>query len=299
MIRHRLVPILSSFGLPAYFSLAFVISWSCWLPAALSGEDIGAAWIQGLVYAGIAGPAIAGIGLLYLTGDRAQRMDFWERVYQVGRLRPRWFAAVVLIYPLLTALGAGLDWTLSGHRPDAGILMQLLSNPGTLFAYLILVLLLGPVPEELGWRGYALDRLQARWTAFGSSLLLGVAWAAWHLPLFFVKGSYQNGLGFGTLAFWLFNLTAIASSVLITWVYNKNERSIFSAIFLHGVLNLTRAVMTLSEAAEVARTLLLTALASGIVIYWGINGRAKPIESRARCPGRGAERQGAGGSESP
>ena len=53
--------------------------------------------------------------------------------------------------------------------------------------------------EELGWRGYVLDRLQEKRSALVSSLILGVVWSLWHLPLFFVQGSYQAGLGVGTL----------------------------------------------------------------------------------------------------
>ena len=258
-----------SLELPAYFGLTFGISWCCWLPAALFGGGVGISWVQTLVYAGIAGPPIAAIALLNLNGSRAQREDFWDRVWNFGRLRRGWIVAIVLVYPALTALGAALDRALSGHDPDWGALARLVSDPIYMVAHLVLVLALGPIPEELGWRGYALDRMQGRWTALGASLLLGTAWAAWHLPLFFVEGSYQNGLGFGTLEFWLYNLTAIAASVLITCVYNNSDRSILSAILVHGVLNLTRVAVILPTVAELARTLLLVALAIGVVAVLG------------------------------
>lgn len=59
----------------------------------------------------------------------------------------------------------------------------------------------GPLPEELGWRGFALDRLQRRTTALRASLILGTLWALWHLPLFYMPGTYQAGLGAGTARF--------------------------------------------------------------------------------------------------
>lgn len=143
--------------------------------------------------------------------------------------------------------------------------MSLLSNPLHLFVNVVMTFALGPFPEELGWRGYALDRLQARRTALGASLLLGMAWAAWHLPLFFVKGSYQNGLGFGSAGFWLYGLTAVSASVLLTFVYNSNDRSVLSAILLHFVLNSTRGAVELGPRAELIRTSFLAALAIGVV----------------------------------
>jgi membrane protease YdiL (CAAX protease family) len=87
------------------------------------------------------------------------------------------------------------------------------------------MLFFGPVPEELGWRGCALDRLQERDSALISSLIIGGTWALWHLPLFFIAGTYQHGLGVGTPAFWLFMVTKFPDSILMTWIYNNTRRS--------------------------------------------------------------------------
>ena len=261
----------ASLELPAYFALTFAISWSFWLPAAFSGASISTPWVRWLVYAGIAGPALAGVGLLYLSSTPAQRDDYWDRVFEFRRLGPRWLAAIALTYPLLTAPAIAFDWIANGRMPDAGMLLRLLTHPASLLSYLGFILLLGPVPEELGWRGYALDRLQLHRTPLRSSLILGAAWAAWHLPLFFVYGTYQNGLGFGTIEFWLFILTAVSCSVLMTWIYNGTDRSILSAMLFHGVVNFTRAAVTLSVTAEVARAVLLVALAAGVTCSWRTN----------------------------
>jgi len=277
--RLRIRP--ESLELTAYFGLTFGISWCCWLPAALFGDGVGVPWVQVLVYAGIAGPPIAAIALLRLNGSRAQREEFWGRVWDFSRLGRGWIVAIVLVYPVLTVLAAIPDRVLSGSGPDWDPLARLVSDPAYMAAHLVLVLALGPIPEELGWRGYALDRMQARRSALGAALLLGTAWAAWHLPLFFVEGSYQYGLGFGTLEFWLYNLTAIAASVLIACVYNNNERSILSAILVHGVLNLTRGAVILPAVAELARTLLLVALAIGVVAVLG----ADTLAGGSRRPG--------------
>lgn len=254
--------------LAAFFTLAFAISWTLWVPVALSGESIDRAWARWLLYAGIAGPALAALVLLYGRGTRTEREDFWDRLFEFRRVGLRWLAVITLCYPLLTALAVGLDWALWHRIPDTRVLDQVLANPATLLAYAGFTLLLGPIPEELGWRGYALDRLQSRWTPLVSSLLLGIAWAAWHLPAFLIRGTYQHGLGLGRVDSGLFVVSVIGLSVLMTWVYNTTGRSILSAILFHGVVNSTRATVTVSLDAEAMRTLLLVAVAIVVALSW-------------------------------
>jgi membrane protease YdiL (CAAX protease family) len=89
-------------------------------------------------------------------------------------------------------------------------------QPFGIVRFAMFTLVFGPLPEELAWRGYALDRLQMRWNALMSSLMLEGVWTVWHLPLFFIKGSYQHGLGVGTLGFWLFMMDKVPQSIIMT-----------------------------------------------------------------------------------
>ena len=265
-VQWRLTP---RAGLVAFFVVAFGFSWSFWIPSAVfgGGDEIGVA-DKTLLYAGIPGPFVAACLLLYIGGPIAAFRDFWRRIYEVERLAPRWLAAVLLIYPMLTVLAVGLDWISGGPLPDTEKLTKLLFDPILLLASIGYLFLLGPLPEEPGWRGYALDRLLVHCGAVTASIWLGILWAFWHMPLFFVTGSYQHGIGFGTQAFWLFNLTAVSASILMTWVYQHSERSIFSAILFHAVINFTRDVVPLSDRAELIRTTLLTLFACIIAIHW-------------------------------
>lgn len=254
--------------LRTFFALAFAISWAVWMPVVMSGRGVDVAWARWLLYAGIAGPGLAAIVLLYSGGTRSERAEYWDRVFEFRRVGPRTLVLIVLGYPLLTALAVALDWLLSARAPDASVLARLVEEPATLLAYVGFTLLLGPIPEELGWRGYALDRLQSRWTPVRSSLLLGAAWAVWHLPEFWMPGTYQHGIGIGTPEFWLFVATAIGLSVLMTWVYNTTRRSTLSAIVIHGAVNLSRATVNVSLAAEVIRTSLVLTAAVIVVLAW-------------------------------
>ena len=86
----------------------------------------------------------------------------------------------------------------------------------------------GGLDEEMGWRGYALPRLQGRLGPMTANLLLGVVWAFWHLPLWFVPGSFQAGTPFG-----LYVASTTALSFLIGWVYNGTGGSLLLAILAH------------------------------------------------------------------
>lgn len=85
--------------------------------------------------------------------------------------------------------------------------------------------------EEIGWRGFALPRLQARFNALTSSLILGVIWAGFHLPLFWTIGSTQAGQ-----PMWGFLLSILASSVIVTWLYN-NTGSLLLVLLFHASVN--------------------------------------------------------------
>jgi membrane protease YdiL (CAAX protease family) len=142
----------------------------------------------------------------------------------------------------------GCDFGSIGER-GAQLEARFLEQPLAVIPFAIFTLAFGPLPEEIAWRGYALDRLQTRWNALISSLILGTAWTVWHLPLFSIAGSYQNSL-VGSSSFWLFMLDKVPQSVVMTWIYNHNQRSTLSAVLLHFMVNFTGELFRLTEHAE-------------------------------------------------
>jgi uncharacterized protein len=103
------------------------------------------------------------------------------------------------------------------------------------------LLIIGPLSEEIGWRGYALERLQTRWNALSSSLIVGLVWALWHLPLFMMVGTSQHESGVLFIGF-LIKLTA--SAILYTWLYNNTKKSLWSAILLHWLYTYAAQVLS-------------------------------------------------------
>ncbi|MBN1668652.1 MAG: CPBP family intramembrane metalloprotease [Anaerolineales bacterium] len=251
-----------------YFLLTFAFSWLFWLPAAFIPTEIPTSpWVV-LLYAGGLGPAVAGLSLIYLTKDKAYQREYWQRILDPRRIRWYWYLVILGAYPLLVALSA---LAVQGQVPASSELNNLLAQPGRLLPFVFFIFIFGPLPEELGWRGYALDELQAHLSPLAASLVLGGFWALWHVPLFFMNGTFQNELGFGTLAFWEFCLSAVLFSLFVTWAYNHNRRSTLSAVIFHFSVNLTGNLMVVSPTAELARIAAMLTLAVLLVLAGGLD----------------------------
>jgi hypothetical protein len=109
----------------------------------------------------------------------------------------------------------------------------LVREPWWIVPYFFYMLVLGgTLQEEYGWRGYLLDALQSRLSPLLASLSLGVLWAMWHIPLFFMTGTGQ-----ANLSFWAYGLAVMAYTIIMTWVYNGSSRNLWSAFLMHTMFN--------------------------------------------------------------
>jgi membrane protease YdiL (CAAX protease family) len=258
-----------------YFALTFGWSWLLWIPAALLKEGENALPATVLHYLGGIGPAVAAVALIHLAHNRERQRDYWRRLIDVRRIGAVWHGVIFLTVPTLAGLAALGDILLGGAGARLEATTGLISRPMSILPLVVFTLVFGPLPEELGWRGYALDGLQASSSALTAGLMLGIAWSLWHLPLFFIPGTYQNGLGIGTLSFWLFLTGPIPESVLMTWTYNNTQRSTLSAVLFHFMINLTGQLFELTRRAELYQSLLWIAAAVAISAIW----RAETIRS--------------------
>lgn len=207
-----------------YFSATYVWTWIffgiCYAlgVSAESGSTSGVI----LVLLALSGPSLMGIIFAYLTLNKEGVRDFWLRVFDFKRISFKFYLAIFLLIPLISLIAALLSgyWRIFffTHKLPS-LYLTLLSVP------------LVPILEELGWRGYVLDRLQEKYSAFASSIILGVMWGLWHTPAFFLQSSIFNLMPF---AFYVFH--AVFISFIFTWIYNNTGRSTLSAILLHIVL---------------------------------------------------------------
>jgi uncharacterized protein len=146
------------------------------------------------------------------------------------RVGIRWYLFALIGVPLIMLLGTMIY---SGDLPDLGAL----GGPSYLLSYLatyvFVVVLGGPLFEEIGWRGFALARMEALHRPLLASVILGVLWAMWHLPEFLVPSWAASSGGGGILGITLFIVTDITFTIVITWVFNNTRASVLLAILVH------------------------------------------------------------------
>ncbi len=252
-----------------YFGLAFGLTWVFWIPAARFRGESGSLSVMALIaLGGLAGPPLSALLLTYLSGGAAGLREFGHRLVDLRRIRPAWWGAIALLAPTTSLLGMLSARLTTGAWPVLSRPGELLASPVALLAFLVTTLLFGPLPEELGWRGYVQDRLQARWTPLTASLVLGLLWALWHLPLFFIRGTYHHQLGLGSLQSGLFFVGVVCASILTGWIYNGTNRSILAAVLVHFMDNLTGEFLDLPGQPGLYRSLWMIVITLLVSLAW-------------------------------
>jgi uncharacterized protein len=222
-----------------FFVLTFAITWALWLTVVFSGQnylDFPAALLYIL---GGFGPSAAGIILVMRTYSREALRDFWRRTWSFRLISPGWLLFIILVFPVVNTLAIGISLILGGPLPGVEQLSLLIAQPAMIAPVLLITLVAGPVSEELGWRGYALEGMQRRFGFLAANLVLAVIWWTWHLPLFSIEGTTQYQWGWFSASFWLYLVNIFPLSFLHAIVYNQNRRSILAAVLLHFFFNLT------------------------------------------------------------
>jgi membrane protease YdiL (CAAX protease family) len=215
-----------------FFILAFAFTWFFWGLQLLAVRGV-IPTLPGLTVIGTLGPMVAAVILTAQQSGRAGLRSLLGRVVR-WRVAPIWYA-VALLGPLVLTLAAiALHVALGGQPPSLAALIGALP---ILLIYVVYMLIFVALGEEVGWRGYALPALQARYSALISSVILGVMWCLWHLPQFFNPDTFYSNLPF---VLWLAFI--IPFSGLITWVFNSTGGSVLMAMFFHAVMNASTEV---------------------------------------------------------
>ncbi len=241
-----------------YFLLAYLLSWVIWLP--LYAPAIGLGTMPVLPYhhaIGAFGPFLAAI-ITTVLFDMKALPALLNKCFSLGNIV---MLQVALFAPFLIAVAAisivglfgsgNFDFSsigTSNEFPGWGLLMFTAYNIFT-FGY----------GEEMGWRGYALPKLQQRFSALQSSLILTVFWALWHLPLFLYRPGYVS-MDMAGMIGWLLSL--LTGSILLTWLFNTSKGSILICALFHATVDVAFTSANM-DAATVS-------FMGAIITIWGV-----------------------------
>ena len=235
--RRGIKALLARHPLVSFFVMSYAFTWLVWAPWVLGEDGAGLLPINisqtasGYLNATaiLAGPTLSAF-IMTATTEGREGVGRLVRRLVLWRVGFRWYLFALLGVPLIMLVGTMIY---SGDLPNLGALggpSYLLSYLGT---YALVVVLGGPLFEEIGWRGFALPRMERLHGPILASVILGVLWALWHLPEFLVPTWAASSGGGGILGITLFIVTAVTFTIVITWVFNNTRASVLLAILVH------------------------------------------------------------------
>ncbi len=256
--------IINRHPLVSFYILAYAISWVIWMPIILSyfpGQTIPEGLMGASMFLGPVGPFIAAIVITGISEGKEQVRNLLRKLIQ-WRVSWSWYLVAIFLFLILSillsavfvAISTGMSW----DTYPTGLINFLVVSPINLIATIFIG---GPLGEELGWRGYAVPRLQKRINVLPAALVHGVLWACWHLP---VLGILSAGVPIAlyTVAY-IFEITAV--SVLMSWLLNNTRGSVLLAMIMHSAFNVGNGIFgKLGASAEDGFTILMILL----VAYW-------------------------------
>ena len=218
-----------------YLLIAFGWMWLLNLPRVLAFFNVISIpdWLSAILgYTAVFGPAIAAFLLTQARAGKEGTRKLWGKGWRIDFNR-RWLVPAGLLMPVSGGVTVLILVIL--RKP---IFWEYSLPPAMIVPIGLVIWLLGAYPEEFGWRGFALPRLLEQHNQLASSLILGVVWAAWHLPLFYIEGTTQTAI-----PFWQYMLQLLQLSVIYTWLYEGTGGSVFAASLFHASGNLTGALL--------------------------------------------------------
>lgn len=222
-----------------FFAITLAWTWICgFIPVILgiTGTPIGTF----IFYFGGGAPSVVGLFIVFLTYSRAERRDYFKRCFSLKYMGWKWPLIVFSIFSIISIVCIHVGVNILGYdMPGMDYIHAIIGNPLMVPLVILISLVSGPLNEEFGWRGYALDKLIVRFGFLKASLLLGFIWAIWHLAWYFTPGQAQYNLLQDSLFDALMMVPSLMLlSVFVSFVYIKTKRSILAGALVHMFSNL-------------------------------------------------------------
>ncbi len=250
----------------AYFIRTFILTYILWLLGAyVSHQDDKSGLYLLFMLLGLMTPFLISVVMIMKSKNPAIKKEFFNRLINPRLIQMKMLPVFLLIMPLSVLISILLS------LPFGGSISQFHFAQGFSFSTgivpVLLLLILAASFEELGWRGYAFDSLQSRYNLFTASIIFSILWSFWHLPLIFVKNSYQYEIFQESIWFGMnFFVSIIPLGIIISWMCIKNRKSVMAAILFHFIVNISQEILAISKTTKCIETLVLTVVAAVIVV---------------------------------
>ena len=244
-----------------FFFLAYLFTWTFWIPAIFVPGNLGA----GLMLIGLIAPAVVSTVIILTSGSDWLKQDLKNKI--IGFYKVKWlnvllailvFAAVVVCSILLS--------TVFGQSLNQFSFTKDFSFTGVGIGSALITVTLASIIEEVGWKGYCEDSIGNYMNWFWESMIFGILWSLWHLPLIFIQGTYQAGLMVNPLYVVNFFISGIPLGFIITWVYLVSDRSILACMIFHLVVNFMQEKIAMTPETKCVETIVVILAAAIIVI---------------------------------
>jgi membrane protease YdiL (CAAX protease family) len=237
--HQRILGQMRSTSILAFLLLTFALAWTLWIAAAALSGGVAAPshvppGIRALIFLpGTFAPSLVALSLTARHEGRTGVFALLQRLFQ-WRVGLRWYVFAVLYMAAIKLTAALVHRVATDSWPRFGDTALYVMLAATIFSTVVG----GQAGEEIGWRGYALPRMAARLGLAGASVLLGVIWAAWHLPLFFIAETDLTGQSFP-----VFLLAVTPLSTAMAWLYWRTNGSLLLTMLMHAAINNTTGIV--------------------------------------------------------
>ena len=215
--------------------------------------------------AGLFAPAVVSTVFVLVSGSNELKQDLKDKIigfYKVKWINVFWAVivfAVIVVCSILLSLIFGQSLSQFSFTED-------FSFTGVGIGTAFITITVASIIEEVGWKGYCEDSIGQYMNWFWESLIFGILWSLWHLPLIFIEGTYQAGLMVNPLYVANFFVSGIPLGYIITWVYLVSDRSILACMIFHLFVNFMQEKIAMTPETKCVETIVVIIATAIIVI---------------------------------
>jgi membrane protease YdiL (CAAX protease family) len=244
-----------------FFVLAYLFTWMFWIPAIFVPENIGII----LMLIGLIAPAVISTIFVLASDSETLKQDLKNKIF--GFYKVKWQNVILAIIVFAAIIVASILLSLLfGQSIEQFAFTEDFSFTGVGIAGAFITIIVASIIEEVGWKGYCEDSIGDYMNWFWESMIFGVLWSLWHLPLLFIPGTYQAGLMVNPLYVVNFFISGVPMGFIITWVYLVSDRSILACMIFHLFVNFMQEKIAMTPETKCVETIVATIATIVIVL---------------------------------